>query len=286
MLLAAGALARQGRLSLPIAIAVGIGATLLADVAWYRFGRSRGNQALGLVTRIALDPDSAVRRAKERFAAHRLRMLVIAKFLPGMNPLAAGLAGTFRVDPVAFLAYEALGALLWSGVWIVGGYLAADLLGALAAQVAQVGKPALLLVSTALAAWLAFKWARRRWFLRHLRTARITPEELKRQLDAAEPIVLVDVRTNLDVEHTPYKIPGALRRPPGDLGYGKVPYRPEDTIVFYCSEPNEGTSARIAMLGYKKGYRRVHPLSGGLASWQEKGFAVEPVDAGWTTRPG
>jgi rhodanese-related sulfurtransferase len=105
----------------------------------------------------------------------------------------------------------------------------------------------------------------------------MTAEELKQWLDAGEPLVVVDVRTDLDVEGAPYRIPGAVRFAPGDLGRGRAPFRREDTTVFYCSEPNEATSARLTMLGYKKGYLRVHPLSGGLEAWRRKGFPVEPV---------
>jgi rhodanese-related sulfurtransferase len=89
--------------------------------------------------------------------------------------------------------------------------------------------------------------------------------------------VVIDVRTALDVEGAPYRIPGAVRCAPGDLGRGRAPFRREDTTVFHCSEPNEATSARLTMLGYKNRYLRVHPLSGGLEAWRRKGFPVEPV---------
>jgi membrane protein DedA with SNARE-associated domain/rhodanese-related sulfurtransferase len=285
MLLGAGALAGQGKLNLPIAVAVGIGATLLADLIWYNVGRLRGNRALGILTRIALDPDSAIRRAKERFAAHRLLFLVIAKFLPGVNPLAAGVAGTVRLDWVTFLVCDVIGALLWAGGWMTSGYLAADVLSALAAEAARVGRPVLVLAAIALGVWLAFKWARRRRFLRHFRAARMTPEELKRRLDAGEPLMVVDVRTVLDVEGAPYRIPGAVRFAPADLGKGRAPFRRENTVVFYCSEPNEATSARLAIFGYKRGYLGVHPLSGGLDAWRRKDFPVEPVTSIDTSGP-
>jgi hypothetical protein len=45
--------------------------------------------------------------------------------------------------------------------------------------------------------------------------------------------------------------------------------------------PHEAISVRLAMLGAKKGYRRVHPLSGGLDAWRSKGFPVGPVESSW-----
>src|SRR5207244_4621623 len=97
MLLGAGALSGSGRMHVVLAVAAAMAATLSADVLWYSLGRSYGARALGMLSRFSLDPDSLIRHAKERFAAHRLRYVVLAKFLPGVNPLAAGLAGAVPI---------------------------------------------------------------------------------------------------------------------------------------------------------------------------------------------
>jgi membrane protein DedA with SNARE-associated domain len=52
-------------------------------------------------------------------AANRARYLIVAKFLPGVNPLAAGLAGVVALRVDFFLFYAAAGALLWAGAWIM-----------------------------------------------------------------------------------------------------------------------------------------------------------------------
>ena len=93
LLLGAGALAGGQRLSLSLAIALAVAASLVADLAWYAVGRRHDLRALGVLCRITLEPDSCLRRAQNLFLRHRLRALLIAKFLPGVNPLAAGLAG-------------------------------------------------------------------------------------------------------------------------------------------------------------------------------------------------
>jgi len=89
-----------------------VAAALGADVLWYALGRVYGTRVLASLLRFSLDPDSLMRRAKERFSAHRARYLVLAKFLPGANPLAAGLAGPVPLDPAQFLIYAAAGAVL------------------------------------------------------------------------------------------------------------------------------------------------------------------------------
>jgi len=276
MLLGAGALAGAGQMSLMLAVATAVAATLAADVLWYTLGLFVGARLLGILGRLSLDPDSFVRDAKERFQAHRARFLVVAKFLPGVNPLASALAGVVTLRPVSFLTFDVIGAVLWAGGWMTLGYACADVIEVVATQVARVGTPLAIALVAALIAYLAFKLARRQRFLRHLRKARITPLELKRRLDAGDPLVIVDLRTALDIETVPYRIPGARRIAPELLLHPPAqPLIPRDSeIVFYCAEPREATSAWIAL---RLGFKNTHPLSGGLEGWREAGFPVEPI---------
>jgi len=126
MLLGAGVLSGAGHMDLEVSILAAMTATLGDDVLWYALGRSHGLRVLETLCRFSLDPDSFIRHAKERFSAHRARYLIVAKFLPGVNPLAAGLAGMVALRVDVFLFYAAAGALLWAGAWIMVGYLFAD----------------------------------------------------------------------------------------------------------------------------------------------------------------
>jgi membrane protein DedA with SNARE-associated domain/rhodanese-related sulfurtransferase len=276
MLLGAGALAGAGQMSLALAVAMAVAATLAADVLWYILGLFAGARVLGILGRLSMDPDSFVRDAKERFQAHRARFLVLAKFLPGVNPLAAALAGVVALRPVSFLSFDVVGAMLWAGGWMTIGYVCADVIEVVAAQMARVGTPVAIALVTALIAYLAFKLARRQRFLRHLQKSRITPLELKRRLDAGDRLVIVDLRTALDIETAPYRIPCARRIAPELLLHPPAqPLIPRDSeVVFYCAEPREATSAWIAL---RLGFKNTHPLSGGLEGWREAGFAIEPI---------
>jgi membrane protein DedA with SNARE-associated domain/rhodanese-related sulfurtransferase len=277
MLLGAGALSGAGRMDLALAIAVAMAATVGADVLWYWLGRFHGTRALELLCRFALDPDSLIRRAKERFAAHRLWYLVLAKFLPGVNPLAAGLAGAVPIPLERFLLYAAAGALLWAGAWMTLGYLCADVIARIATGAGRLGTPLVLVIAAALVIYLAYKFARRQRFLRHLRKARITPIELKQRLDAGDHPVIFDLRTRLDIETMPNGIPGARWIPVEALDEPHQLIHKNSEVVFYCAEPNEATSARRALLLDRHGYKNVHPLKGGLDGWRQAGFVVEPL---------
>ncbi|HYT24978.1 MAG TPA: sulfurtransferase, partial [Actinomycetota bacterium] len=54
VLLAAGALAGAGRMSLALALAVALAGALLGDAVWYLLGRRRGAKVLNLLCRMSL----------------------------------------------------------------------------------------------------------------------------------------------------------------------------------------------------------------------------------------
>src|SRR5438874_2964098 len=214
MLLGAGALSGSGRMDLAFAIAAAMAAAVGADLLWYALGRSHGTRVLELLCRFSLDADSLIRHAKERFVVHRLRYLVLAKFLPGVNPLAAGLAGAVPIRPDRFLLYAAAGAFLWAGAWMTLGYLCADVIGLIATRATSVGTPVAIVIVAGLIVYVASKYVRRRRLLHHLRKARMTPSELNRRLEAGDQLMIVDLRTPLDIETTACGIPGARQISP------------------------------------------------------------------------
>ena len=67
LLVAAGALVRLGRLQMLIAIACCVGGALVADNVWFHLGRRRGQRVLRFLCRVALEPDSCVRRTENAF---------------------------------------------------------------------------------------------------------------------------------------------------------------------------------------------------------------------------
>jgi membrane protein DedA with SNARE-associated domain len=55
-----------------------------------------------------------------------LKTLPIAKFVLGLNAVAAPLARDSGVGVVRFLACDALGIMIWSGAYLAIGYLFSD----------------------------------------------------------------------------------------------------------------------------------------------------------------
>jgi len=235
LLLVIGALAGTGRLSLWLAVAVAMAGCLAADLLWYTFGRRRGAGVLGILCRITLEPDSCVRRTEELFVAHRLRSLVIAKFLPGLNPIAAALAGVVKIRLIVFVLCEVGGALAWALGWMCLGYLFSGLIEPIAAAAARLGGTAVVLVVGLLALYVAAKWIQRRRFFRELRMARITPENLKAMMDRGTETIIVDLRTSVAAQAMPYTIPGALRISPEELQRREREIPRDVEVVLYCT---------------------------------------------------
>jgi membrane protein DedA with SNARE-associated domain len=122
-LLAAGALAATGKLGVIPALGLAVLACVLADWVWYEAGRRRGDKVLHFIHRLTSDPDFHDRRAKETFAHFGLALLVVAKFVPGLDAVTPPLAGTSRTSRPRFLAFDVMGATLYSTVYAGLGYV-------------------------------------------------------------------------------------------------------------------------------------------------------------------
>lgn len=232
LLIAAGALARGGKMNLTVAVTLAFIAVILADLFWYSLGRYRGGRILKLLCRISLEPDSCVRRTENLFVRHGVRSLLVAKFIPGLNTAAPSLAGVFRMPMRRFLIFDSLGGFLWVVTVTSLGLIFSDQLERIALR---WGGWLVAVLAGSLGAYVLWKFIQRRRFLRRLRIARITPKELMDKLTAGETISIVDLRQPMDIEAFPQTIPGALRIAMEEIEerHGEIP-RDRD-VVLYCS---------------------------------------------------
>jgi membrane protein DedA with SNARE-associated domain len=235
LLLAAGALAGTGRMNLFGALFLCVFATVLADTFWYQLGRHKGIKVLQWLCRISLEPDSCVRRTEGLFERQGAKSLLFAKFLPGLNAVATPLAGIFHMRLRKFLLFDALGALIWAGSYLVLGYLFSGQIEWIAQHAAVLGSWLLVLLVSGLAAYILYKFLARQKFLRELRVSRISVEELKQKIDAGEELSIVDLRHSLDFEAAPETIPGAVHINSKDLEAkdGLIP--PDREVILYCT---------------------------------------------------
>lgn len=278
-LVVAGALAAADRLPLAGVLLVALAGCLISDFAWYAAGRRYGSGVVRTLCRIALAPDSCVRRSELHFQRWRAPVLLVAKFVPGLSTVAPPLVGAMGLSPRAFLLFDAFGSLLWAGMAVAAGYVFADGVEQALAAFEGAGTLAVELLGLLLAGYVAFKWWQRRRLLAALRMARIGVDELAQALRSMQPPLVFDVRAAGSRELDGRAIPGALFFDPQALGEMLAGVPRERELVLYCNCPNEVSAARAAKLLMAQGYRRVRPLRGGLDAWVAAGHAVDHMQA-------
>jgi membrane protein DedA with SNARE-associated domain len=233
LLVMAGALIRTGRMHPVAAVACCVAGSLIADSVWFYFGRLRGKRVLRFLCRLSISPDSCVSKTENAFRKYGLKTLLIAKFIPGLNAVAAPLAGDSRIGVARFLIIDALGVAIWSTTYLGVGYLFADQLELALAYVQRFGSGLGILVAALFAAWILWKLIQRRRFLKQLDIARITPEELRDRIHAGEDLYIVDLRSGLETD--PGSIPGAVRISVEDLTASSKQIPRDREIILYCS---------------------------------------------------
>jgi len=234
-IIAAGALAHSGQLSFTAVLILGCCAAMMADIVWFEIGRLRGARVLQLLCRISLEPDYCVRRTENTFAKYGAKTLIVGKLVPGISTIATPMAGVYGLARSRFLIFDGVGILLWIGTFELLGYVFSDQLEDVVAYASRFGALLFVLLAGALVAYVGWKYAQRRRFLRSLRIARITSEELRTQLDAGADLVIVDLRHMMDHEAEPRMLPGAIRLPAEDLEQRGAELPRNKPLVLYCS---------------------------------------------------
>jgi membrane protein DedA with SNARE-associated domain len=235
LLLAAGALAGSGQLNVFTALLIVTFASLCADTLWYELGRRKGIRILQFLCKISIEPDSCVRRTEGLFSQQGARSLLFAKFLPGLGTVAPPLAGIFHMRPRRFLLFDAAGAALWGATFLGLGYAFSGEIEHIAERAASLGGGLAAILIGALVGYLAYKFISRRRFMRELRIARITVEELKERLDGGEEVAVVDLRHSVEFEADPETIPGALHMDAKELEEKSTLLPRDREVVLYCT---------------------------------------------------
>jgi membrane protein DedA with SNARE-associated domain len=235
LLLSAGALAADHQMSLLVALFTALVASLISDTIWFELGRRRGGAVLNVLCRMSLEPDSCVERTKGSFDRRGPQSLLYAKFVPGLNTVAAPVAGMAQISYPRFLLFDIGGTLLWAGSSLVAGFLLGKKVDILLSRSRQLGHAFTYLAVGAIVAWVVWKWVQRRRFLTSVRVARIAPQELHEKMISGEKLAVIDLRHRLDLLTDPRTIPGALRIKFDELEERAKEIPRDREIILYCT---------------------------------------------------
>jgi membrane protein DedA with SNARE-associated domain/rhodanese-related sulfurtransferase len=270
LLLALGALVGTGRIHPVLGLLLATGACLCADLIWFQLGRWKGSRILGLLCRVALEPDSCVSKTRDLFARHGVKSLLVAKFVPGFETVAPPLAGLLGVGAIPFVLWSTGGALLWLLTYGGLGYLFSDRLEELAPIAKQFQGTLVVAVVGLSALYVAWKYLARRRVLRSIRMTRITPDELYQMIVSGQPPTIIDARSKSALDALPFVIEGARRLIPEEIDERHLEIPRDREVVVYCSCPNELSSARLALKLKRLGIQQVRPLTGGIEEWRAR----------------
>jgi membrane protein DedA with SNARE-associated domain/rhodanese-related sulfurtransferase len=269
----AGALSVAGVVSAPATLAAAILGSLIADAAWYAAGIRYGRPVLTTLCRVSLSPDSCVRQSEDRLARWGPWALVIGKFVPGLSTVAPPVAGLAGVRPRTFAIASTAAAALYFGLALGLGIAFHDQVNEVLAAAVRHAPAAAATLLALLAAYVAYRWLRRRAFARRLVVARLSVDELRRRIESGAAPAILDARSALAREREP-GIPGAVAGSVDDGEPPRLAVAPADEIVVYCSCPNDASAALVAQRLAAAGFANVRVLAGGLDAWIAAGLPL------------
>jgi membrane protein DedA with SNARE-associated domain len=274
-LFVAGAAAAHGVLRVPATLGCGVGAMLLGDSVMFILGRYTGWWLLGLLCRLSLNPESCILRSADAFFKRGRTLLMVAKFVPGINTLAPPMAGSMNMRFWLFLRYDLVGTTLYNGAYVLLGVLFSDALTIITKGYQTFNRALSWILISAVVVYAALQI----WFWFRAKALRYAPtievDEAAADL-AASRAVVYDVRSHGYYDARTMRIQGSRRLDPNAFHHWHEQLPGGVHIYLYCTCVREATSARVALLLLEQGVA-CRVIRGGLRKWKAAGLPLERV---------
>jgi membrane protein DedA with SNARE-associated domain len=126
MLIAAAVFAGAGQMNIAVVFLVAVLAAVIGDNIGFTVGHFGGRPLAERFGRYIFLTPQRLDRAETFFNRHGGKVVAAARFIDGLRQINGLLAGIAGMHWLKFLAYNALGAVLWVGAWCALGYLAGE----------------------------------------------------------------------------------------------------------------------------------------------------------------
>lgn len=252
---------------------------LLGDLVWFQGGKRYGKRTLHTVCKLSQSREACVRTTEQFFGRWGVRVLVVARFVPGLSLVAVPLCGAMAVRLRSFVLYDCAGIALWASIGLAIGTLFASQIDVIFALVARLGWRALIVIGIAPVLYVLYRYCRRQMLANALGKARISAGELHALLANNPRPVVIDIRSTERRMLDPFVIPGAViadERKPRQI---MERYGTNRTLVIYCACPREVSAVSMARQLRLSGVKLALPLTGGIDAWRVAGFDIEPMIA-------
>jgi len=236
-LVAAGAAVAAHTLWGPYVLLAAITALLLGDTVQFWLGRSMGWLLLGFLCRVSINPETCILRSAESFYRRGKATLVIAKFIPGVNTMAAPLAGSMKMRFWQFFRLDFMGALFYSLTYLVVGYVSRDFLAALLRGFHAAGLAMEGVILGALSVYAIYRIVQYRKHKMDRVVPRIQVQELAARLASTDAgkVQIVDVRSHGYYDSGGARIKGSIRIEPNNLEEELKHLDKDKDIYLYCT---------------------------------------------------
>lgn len=131
ILIAAAVYAGTGKLNVVVVGVVALVAAILGDNVGFAIGTFGGRPLVARYGKYVLLTEKRLEAAEGFVSRHGGKVVTIARFVEGLRQANGIVAGISVMSWRRFLAFNALGAALWVGVWTSVGYAAGSRLGPL-----------------------------------------------------------------------------------------------------------------------------------------------------------
>jgi membrane protein DedA with SNARE-associated domain len=236
-LVAAGAAVAAHTLWGPYVLIAALVALLMGDTVQFWLGRYMGWLLLGFLCRVSINPETCILRSAESFYKRGKITLVIAKFIPGVNTMAAPLAGSMKMRFWQFLYLDFAGALVYSTTYLVVGYLSRDFLAAILRGFHAAGLAIEGVVVAALTVYAVYRIEQYRKNKTYRVVPRVQVQELAARLasENGNRVLIVDVRSHGYYDSGAARIKNSIRIEPNNLEE-EIKNLPRDKDIYlYCT---------------------------------------------------
>lgn len=236
-LVAAGAATASHTLSGTGVVFAAMIALMIGDIAQFWLGRYTGWALLGFLCRLSMNPETCMLRSAESFYKRGKATLVIAKFVPGINTMAAPLAGSMKMRFWQFLRLDFAGALLYSVTYLLVGFVSRDFLAATLNSFHAAGRVMEVILTSALLMYVLYRIAQALKNREYNVVPRVQAQELAARLAAGEAdrVQIVDVRSHGYYDVGAERILGSVRIEPNNLDEELKNLPKDKDLYLYCT---------------------------------------------------
>ena len=236
-LVAAGAAVASHALHGPPVLAAALIALLLGDSLQFVLGRYMGWALLGFLCRVSINPETCILRSAESFYKRGKTTLVVAKFIPGVNTMAAPLAGSMKMRFPQFLQLDFLGASIYALSYLALGYVARDFLAVILRGFHAAGRTMEAVIIVALTSYGIYRVVQYRRHSMYRIVPRVQVQELARRLasEGKSNLLIVDVRSHGYYDSGTERIKGSIRIEPNNLEEEIKHISKDKDIYLYCT---------------------------------------------------